>query len=197
MNSESFHGSSPESSPNKEPSLEVGKQYELAKQEIEKSAEKAGIENGKASEEKLKVEALEQAISVERGSAEKKRVEPSAAPAQKRHGVVSKKERKKSFKQNLGNIQSEMPAMQRGFSKVIHNPAVEKASEVVGSTVARPNSILAGAMVAFFAVLAVYLLAKHFGYPLSGFETIGAFIVGWIIGALYDFFRVMITGKKG
>lgn len=90
-----------------------------------------------------------------------------------------------------------MPAPQRTFSKFIHNPAVEKASEVMGSTVARPNSILSGAIVAFFAVLAVYLIAKHYGYVLSGFETIGAFIVGWLVGALYDFFRVMITGKKG
>ncbi len=79
---------------------------------------------------------------------------------------------------------------------MIHNPVVEKTSEVVGATVARPNAILAGALVAFFAVLAVYLTAKHFGYVLSGFETIGAFIVGWVIGILYDFFKVMITGKK-
>lgn len=89
-----------------------------------------------------------------------------------------------------------MPASQRAFSKFIHNPAVEKTSEAVGNTVARPNAILAGAVVAFFLVLLVYVVAKFYGYRLSGFETIGAFIIGWIIGILYDFFRVMITGKK-
>jgi len=96
----------------------------------------------------------------------------------------------------MTKLQEELPPVQRGFSKLIHNPAVEKTSEVVGSTVARPNAILAGAVVAFFAVLIVYLTAKHYGYILSGFETIGAFIVGWVLGILYDFFRVMITGKK-
>jgi hypothetical protein len=42
----------------------------------------------------------------------------------------------------------------------------------------------------------VYLIAKNLGYVLSGFETIGAFAIGWIIGVLYDYFRVMVTGKK-
>jgi hypothetical protein len=40
------------------------------------------------------------------------------------------------------------------------------------------------------------LVAKHYGYRLSGFEAIGAFIAGWLVGILYDFFKVMITGKK-
>jgi hypothetical protein len=42
----------------------------------------------------------------------------------------------------------------------------------------------------------VYVVSKYYGYALSGFETIGAFIAGWVLGILYDFFKVMITGKK-
>ncbi|OYX41587.1 hypothetical protein B7Y94_04890, partial [Candidatus Saccharibacteria bacterium 32-49-12] len=78
----------------------------------------------------------------------------------------------------------------------IHNPAIEKASEAVGATIARPNAILTGSVVAFVLVLGVYVLARVLGYALSGFETIAAFAVGWVIGLLYDYFRVMITGKK-
>lgn len=187
---------SPETAPEKkELSPEQLESYLKAESAVERSAEKANIENGEQAAEKAKIEALEQAISVERGSAEKKK-KANDSPAGRRHGVVSKKEQKASYDQHMKKLQAELPPAQRGFSKLIHNPVVEKASEVVGSTVARPNAILAGAMVAFFAVLVVYLTAKHFGYVLSGFETIGAFIVGWILGILYDFFRVMITGKK-
>ena len=96
----------------------------------------------------------------------------------------------------MKQLQSELKPSQRAFSKFIHNPVVEKTSDAVGSTVARPNAILAGAVTAFILVLAVYLIAKFYGYTLSGFETIGAFIVGWILGLLYDFFKVMITGKN-
>ena len=172
--------------------IEAQKNIEAA---FEQGAEKAKIENGEQAAEKAKIEALEQAISVEKGSAEKKK-RANDSPAGRRHGVPSKKEVKASYKHRVATLQAELPPVQRSFSKVIHNPAVEKTSEAVGSTIARPNAILAGAVVAFFAVLIVYLTAKHFGYMLSGFETIGAFIVGWVLGVLYDFFRVMITGKK-
>lgn len=184
----------PESTPeNKELSIESVEAQKNIETNIERNAEAAKIESNEQTAEKAKIEAQELALSVEKGSAEKKK---EASPAVRRHGVVSKKEKQASFKHTMQKVQAELPPAQRGFSKVIHNPVVEKTSEVVGNTIARPNAILAGAAVAFFAVLAVYLTAKHFGYVLSGFETIGAFIVGWIIGMLYDFFKVMITGKK-
>jgi flagellar biosynthesis/type III secretory pathway protein FliH len=187
---------SPETSPEKkELSPELAEAYSKVESSSERSTEKAKIENGEQAVENAKIEALKQAISVERGSAEKKKKESGAA-AGRRHGVVSKKEQKASYTHHMKKLQEELPAVQRGFSKLIHNPAVEKSSEVIGSTIARPNAILAGAVVAFFSVLIVYLTAKHYGYVLSGFETIGAFIVGWVLGILYDFFRVMITGKK-
>ena len=96
----------------------------------------------------------------------------------------------------MKQLQTELPPAQRAFSKVIHNPVVEKTSEIVGNTIARPNAILAGAMVAFFLVLAVYVVSKYYGYTLSGFETIGAFIGGWAIGMLYDYLRMMIIGRS-
>lgn len=103
---------------------------------------------------------------------------------------------KTSFKHVMKTVQSQMNTPSRTFSKVIHNPAIEKASETVGSTVARPNAILAGSVFAFIFTLVVYLVGHYFAYPLSGFETIGSFILGWVIGIIYDFLKVMITGKK-
>lgn len=162
-----------------------------------KNGSELGVENGERAAEKAKVEALENAVSVEAGGAEKSAQRPKEGPAPaKRRGGISKKERDASFKKHMKQVQAEMSAPQRAFSKVIHNKAIEKTSEVVGATVARPNAILSGAIAAFVLVLVVYLLAKNLGYVLSGFETIGAFIVGWVLGVLYDYFRVMITGKK-
>lgn len=198
MGAEQFHGNAPEqqSPENKELSPEQLESYLRAEDAVERAAEKSHVENGEKSEEKARVEALKEAISVERGSAEKKKKESASSPAKRRHGVVSKKERDASYKQHMKQLQTELNPAQRTFSKVIHNPIVEKTSEVVGSTIARPNAILSGAMVAFFLVLGVYVVSKFYGYTLSGFESIGAFIVGWILGLLYDFFKVMITGKN-
>lgn len=169
--------------------------YENLEKKIETGAELGSENSAENRVEKAKAEVLE-AVSVEGGGAEKAAKRPKEGPTTKRRGAISKKEKEASFKRHMKQVQSEMSGPQRAFSKVIHNKVVEKTSEFVGATVARPNAILSGAVVAFILVLAVYLLAKNLGYVLSGFETIAAFIVGWILGVLYDFFRVMITGKK-
>jgi len=171
----------------------TGEQYEKLGEELEKQAETSSVENAETRTEKAKVEALEQAISVERGGAEKKKARNATAPKRRN---ISKKERDASFQHRMTHVRSNLSAPERAFSKFIHAKPIEKTSEILGSTIARPNAILSGAVVAFFAVLGVYLLAKNLGYPLSGFETIGAFVVGWVLGLLYDFFRIMITGKK-
>jgi hypothetical protein len=167
--------------------------YENAEKGIETKSEH--LESGEKAAEKARIEALESAISVERGSAEKK-TRSGDAPAPRRRGGISKKEKTASYKKHMKQLQAELPAPQRAFSKVIHSPIVEKSSEFIGATVARPNAILSGAIVAFFLVLVVYVVAKNLGYVLSGFETIGAFIVGWVIGILYDYFKVLVTGKR-
>lgn len=196
MGAEEFHGNEQAQSPeNKETRPELAEAYSNIETAIEQAAEKSKIENGEKAEKAARAEALKEAVSVESGSAEKKGKE-SSSPAKRRHGVVSKKERETSYKQHMKQLQSELKPSQRAFSKVIHNPVVEKTSDAIGSTIARPNAILSGAVVAFILVLGVYLLSKFYGYTLSGFETIGAFIAGWILGILYDFFKVMITGKK-
>lgn len=172
------------------------KKYDELRDKIEKGAE-IGFESAEKSAARAKAEAMETALSVEKGGAEKKRHAADAKPTKaQRRGAISKKEKEASFKRHMQQAQTHMSAPSRVFSKFIHNKAVERTSEAVGSTIARPNAILSGAIAAFILVLATYLIAKHFGYVLSGFETIAAFGAGWLLGILYDYLRVMVTGKK-
>lgn len=150
---------------------------------------------GEQSHEKIddiRQEALEKAKSVER---ERTAETDQPTPAERRTDKPIKAG-DASFKATMSEVWSQMPAPSRVFSKVIHNKAVEKVSEVTGNTVARPNAILSGAVFAFTLTLAVFLVAKNLGYPLSGFETIGAFLLGWVLGLVYDFLKIMITGRK-
>lgn len=165
------------------------KQREKLRQDRERTPEKQPADNP----ERIKQEALEAASRHEQEPVTVERVE---SPAERRRGSISKSERDATFKATMKEIQGHMSTSSRSFSKVIHNKAVEKTSETVGATVARPNAILSGAIFAFIFTLGVYLVAKNFGYPLSGFETIGAFLLGWVVGLCYDFLRVMITGRK-
>ncbi|HEU5121874.1 MAG TPA: hypothetical protein VFT59_03430 [Candidatus Saccharimonadales bacterium] len=152
---------------------------------------------GEKSREKLEDvthEALEQARSaeVEKRPAEQER-QPSPA---ERRGVPSRLEQDTTFENTMSEVRSQMSAPSRTFSKIIHNKAVEKVSEATGNTIARPNAILSGAVFAFALTLAVYLVAKNLGYPLSGFESIAAFVLGWALGIVYDFLKVMVTGRQ-
>ena len=132
-------------------------------------------------------------LSKERGGAEsKKGGEPTHAAVKK----VTRQEKDIAYNKTLKEVRSQMSAPSRAFSSIIHIPAVEKTSEIVGTTIARPNAILAGSLSALILVSAVYWVAKTYGYPLSGFETIGAFILGWIVGLMVDYFRVMATGGR-
>jgi hypothetical protein len=99
------------------------------------------------------------------------------------------------FRTTMAEVTRPMPVTQRLFSKFIHAPAVARVGDAIGSTVARPNALLFGAIASFSLTLMSYLLAKNLGYSLSGFESIGAFILGWIFGLAYDLLKLMVTGK--
>lgn len=169
----------------------------LAEAGLERSRElheqlNENLEKGHENTEDLKKEALEKALS-----REKREKHAEASPAERRaQGPISKYEKEASFNATMKEVRGQMSAPSRTFSKMIHNKTVEKISDGVGSTIARPNAILSGAVFAFALTLAVYLVAKNLGYPLSGFETIAAFILGWALGIIYDFLKVMVTGRK-
>jgi hypothetical protein len=157
---------------------------------LEAAAEKAPEQNA----EKLTETAEKLA------EANEKEAKKEVSPAEKRKDTppkVSKSSRKAAFDTTMKDAQEHMSAPARSFSKLIHTQAVEKASETLGATVARPNALLAGSVSAFVLTLVVYLVAKYYGYPLTGTESIAAFVFGWIIGIIFDYLRVMITGKRG
>lgn len=143
--------------------------------------------------DKSRHEALEQAKSAE----VKSQVERVDHKAERERELPpnSKAARKQAYDSIMREVQSQMSPAERNFSRFIHAPVVEKVSEATGKTIARPNAILAGSLSAFVLVLGVYLVARHYGYPLSGAETMVAFAAGWVLGILFDFLRLMVTGR--
>lgn len=163
--------------------------------ELSKRHEKVEIYNegeARQSAEKARIEAKNEALFSKEYSTESKHAHIDTEEPVK---VVTKQQKEHAYKQTMNHIQTEMSPLGRGFSKIIHNTLIEKTSDTVGSTIARPNSILLGSVFAFLGVLAVYLYAKHTGFALTGFETIAAFIAGWLLGLLVDFVRVL-AGKR-
>ncbi len=158
------------------------KSSELSREEVEKQTEKA------------RSEVSEAIIKTEKNSRKAEKEQSNSAPS--RRGPISKKQKNESYKKTIKQVQNELPVGSRTFSKIIHNKVIESASEKIGSTIARPNAMLSGALLAFIFTLVTYVIAKKSGYVLSGFETIGSFALGWLVGIVFDYLRVLITGKK-
>lgn len=162
--------------------------------ELLKSTEKSAEQSPDQKAERVESARKEtkEVFSKESGKEKRAGGEPSFGGVQH----ATKKQRESNYKHTMKHIQSEMSAPARTFSKIIHNNVIEKGSEAVGSTIARPNAVLAGSLTALVLVSGVYILAKIFGYRLSGFETIGAFALGWALGLIYDYVRFMALGRR-
>ncbi len=169
---------------------------EAAEQGRERIAEQLEQRSPERSAEKNTAELSKEALQAATHEKESKHQEKVANLERKHTGPATKAKRDKAFNEVMTQARSHMSPASRTFSKIIHNPAVEKTSEVIGSTIARPNAILSGSISAFIVVLGVFLIAKYYGYTLSGVETILAFGLGWVIGVVYDFLRAMITGGR-
>lgn len=180
---------SPEQQATPEQRREDERRAERLREDAERRAEQAGDDQPERLEKsRHEVERVAE-------KQEKPAVEASAERAETRPDVASKRERAAAYDEHMDTARSHMKPAGRAFSKVIHNRAVESVSEATGKTVARPNAILAGSFTAFVVVLGVFLVARYYGYPLSGSETIIAFAGGWVVGVLFDYLRVMVTGR--
>lgn len=91
-----------------------------------------------------------------------------------------------SFNTTMAEVTKDMPRSKRLFSTFIHLPIVATLSDAIGNTLLRPNALLFGAIASFALTLLVYLFSKNLGYSLSGSESIVAFLLGWIVGIMFD-----------
>lgn len=165
--------------------------------DAQREAIREGLERHQEREQDTSVEsarheALEQAAQPERES----RHETTKKDAPERERSITKKDKEQSFATTMREVRSQMSPANRAFSKVIHQPAVEKISDTLGSTVARPNAILSGSLCAFIVTASFYLIARFNGYPLSGSEAIASFVLGWFIGLIIDYIRLLFVGKR-
>lgn len=111
----------------------------------------------------------------------------------------TKQEKIQSFKTTMHHVRSEMSAPERTLSKIIHQPAIEKTSEVIGSTVARPSGIIGAAIAAAIGLLFLFGIAKYAGFELSGSEMPILLLIGLIAGLLtewvYKAIRSLVLNK--
>lgn len=101
----------------------------------------------------------------------------------------------RAYRNALESIHRQLPLRHRIMSSLIHAPVLAPLCSLLASTVARPSAILYGAALAATTTLCMQLIAKQYGYALSGSEYIVAFGVGWLVGIIVDY--ALALGRGG
>jgi hypothetical protein len=126
----------------------------------------------------------QQAISKETPLFEKHAEQPNLTPQ-----YTTKRIKNDRYRSTLTDVRKHLSPTQRAFSKVIHQPFVESASEIGAKTIGRPSGILSGSLVALFGSLSVIIIARRIGFevPSSIFAIffVGGFFIGIIVETIY------------
>lgn len=177
MNKES-HPKSPEALAPILGNSETDKQLEAIKQTFEKSSE--DIKQPSTKETRKKIEKL--AISTELTNQQE-----LSNQAADNTVYSTKKEKDSTYKHTMDDLQEALRPTQRIFSKLIHSPTVENASEVAGKTLGRPSLLLGGFLTTTVGTFIIYSVAKRNGYTVdSHFIVLALFIAGAVCGLLFE-----------
>lgn len=112
---------------------------------------------------------------------------PEAAPAEPRPGFSQHFDRALNYRQTLASLQRRLSPTSRLFSSVIHTPAVERASESLERTFARPSVLNGAIWGAAIVGLIFYVTARAYGFLLSGSEMLLALVGGGVLGIISEY----------
>lgn len=100
-----------------------------------------------------------------------------------------------TLNRELRNIQRKLPAPQRTFSKLIHQPVVRTLSTIADKTVSRPSGLLGGGIVAFLGTSGYFYLTKSAGFSYNYFVFVALFVGGFIVGLVLELLVHLATSS--
>lgn len=171
----------------------------LQKNELEAIREKLDRElESKAEKAKgshLDTEALSR--TVEQHAISGKEMSPGDRADTKRHPVLVNKQLKDmAYLRAMTRVRKHLSIPSRAFSKVVHSKALERPSEVIGNTVARPSGMLGGAFVAAIGSSILLWVTKHYGYEYNYLAVILLFVIGLTLGLAVEILWKTFRFKK-
>lgn len=108
----------------------------------------------------------------------------------------TKTDRQRSFRLTMRHVRANMGQSQRTFSTLIHQPQIEKISNVTSKTIARPSGILGATSAALIGMGFILIIAKHTGFALAGSEFWVLLCGGYLIGLFIEAIQKVVRRKK-
>lgn len=184
------------------PKIEIGNQspeqssprHENKHERHEKQPEHSEKLSDKERQEQLS--ALRNEVS--RESQAQKETAPSSS-SERDHtpqGPINKELKNMMRIRTLTRIRKELSAPNKTLSKVIHSKPVEKVSEVCERTVARPIGLIGGSLIALAGSLAVFYMAKHYGFRYNLLFFFMLFVGGYILTTIVELILKLAKKSK-
>jgi len=171
--------------------------HEQSKAELEALGRERMLELGvktpeaSAEHQEQRAEAAREAIGKHEPAPEPAPAVEAAAPA-----FAARLDALVNYTQTVQSLQRRLSPVSRTFSRVIHNTAIEKTSEALETTIMRPSVVTGALWSAAIVGLAFYLVARHYGYALSGSEMLVSMLVGGVIGGLLETASRAVRGHR-
>lgn len=157
----------------------------VSKAEISKK-ESDLAKRGEQAEKKLSAEKEKRELDLAKDK-ERAKKENDVETKQKDAASYTKAEKKAVYKKELKNVRAQLPRGSRTFSKVVHNPVVEKVSDATAKTIFRPSALIGGALTGLALGVAVYILARYYGYVIPNLTLVLLLVVGALLGVIVEF----------
>jgi hypothetical protein len=157
----------------------------LSNRELENLREKLDRElDEKASKAEKQSRSIEQlSKNVEQQAISGKEMSRGDKVDNKQHPVLINKHLKEvSYSRAMTRMRKNLSLPSRVFSKIAHNPVVDKPSEFIGNTVARPSGMFGGAFFAAVGSSILLWITKHYGYEYNYLAVILLFGIGLVVG---------------
>lgn len=103
-----------------------------------------------------------------------------------RPATITRELKAMALTRTLKRAQRRLPAPERVLSKLMHQPAVNRASEVGGKTIARPSGILGGGLLAFVGSSILYIASKRYGFAYNFSALLFLFAGGFLLGMIIE-----------
>lgn len=165
----------------KQESVTHHESIERAKKHLEELREKANAEALEHQSE-ARLNDIQQSIEEEAISGAEMMPAESEGSQAPSPSYVNRELKDMSFRRTMKNTRKELRAPERLASKVIHQPVIEKVSDVASVTVARPSGILGGGLFALIGSFLLLWLTKKYGYEYNYLVFFMLFVGGFVLG---------------
>lgn len=91
-----------------------------------------------------------------------------------------------NYQHTIASLRRDMSASSRLFSRFIHTPVVDRASNALAGTIGRPSVLLGASTGGFIFGSTLYIYGRHYGLWLQGSEIVIGLLIGAVVGLLIE-----------